>query len=668
VADAVLAAAGDTVKTAKKPAWKHDGPLSVIELELDLGADPATRRRVEQQFSAAFELQQALRRDARNRCRAYWAATHERERTSPKEVRSRLGLTQSGLQNAAYRHIDNSRWMRDHLTKAVGCHMGANMWETSRRHLFPDATGNRHGIPKLGKWWEFTRIAGRARSHTKKQPVWETWRLVGSLDDHLATYGTAATVADAVNIPVGETVFNQPGALPTPVATPRALRGGGWWSYRGPLAVVFTGLPAGDLAMPVRLPQGRGNLERLTHFLADPSHWHKIDLVRIRDRHAPGGWRYQAHLTVLKPGYQAPSTLARRAATPTDRLAGLDANVSNIAAFSTFASTRTALDTLPNAVLAELVTPTVDQERVAAAAKLADRKRQRALDRSRRATNSDQYHRSKKQVERDTRRAAAGLTPKTVEIPGGARKANAAGVPDRAYRRDQLSQTYRTLRSEHAQKAASTVERKKASATEIAADLVSTHGNRWVTEKVNIGNWTRLWGARIAVTTPGRLVAAVKAEVLATGGQWWLASTRTTALSQHCLCRQRETKTLDQRWHSCPHCHLEADRDVLSAALAATVTFTDPTEPSTASVDPTLSTVTARRIGAQKEGHLRSTIAYRETDNAAGRPTRKGRSSAGENDSAGPPRNRKPKPTRWAKEVRRRNSQTTSGAPPGAPL
>ena len=66
-------------------------------------------------------------------------------------------------------------------------------------------------------------------------------------------------------------------------------------------------------------------------FLADPSSWHKIDFVRVRDRKAPGGWRYYAHLLVHHSGYQAPASLARRAQIPTDRRAGVDANVSNLA-------------------------------------------------------------------------------------------------------------------------------------------------------------------------------------------------------------------------------------------------------------------------------------------------------------------------------------------------
>jgi hypothetical protein len=34
--------------------------------------------------------------------------------------------------------------------------------------------------------------------------------------------------------------------------------------------------------------------------------------VRVRDRHAAGGWRYHAHLLTHQPGYQCPATQARR--------------------------------------------------------------------------------------------------------------------------------------------------------------------------------------------------------------------------------------------------------------------------------------------------------------------------------------------------------------------
>ena len=102
----------------------------------------------------------------------------------------------------------------------------------------------------------------------------------------------------------------------------------------GVLAVVFTGLPGGDLVLPVRLPQGAGQWPHLAHFLADPSIWHKIDLVRVRDRKAPGGWRYYAHLLVHHSGYQSAATRARCGETPAGRRAGVDANVSNLSVAS----------------------------------------------------------------------------------------------------------------------------------------------------------------------------------------------------------------------------------------------------------------------------------------------------------------------------------------------
>jgi hypothetical protein len=165
---------------------KYEGPVSVIRLELDV-RDERVRRRLQRQWAAAFRLRRALQRDAQHRCRAYWAAHRER-RADPKGLRERLGLSRKGIEAAAKAHIEASGWMRDHLTKAVGLHLADEIWETIDRHLFADASGRRHGPPRIGLWWEFTRIPGRARSQTKATPVWETYRLVGTLDGHLGAY------------------------------------------------------------------------------------------------------------------------------------------------------------------------------------------------------------------------------------------------------------------------------------------------------------------------------------------------------------------------------------------------------------------------------------------------------------------------------------------------
>ena len=138
------------------------------------------------------------------------------------------------------------------------------------------------------RWYDFTRLPGRARSHTKDRK-WETFRLHGTLDGHRAAY----TGRDGG--------FFQPDRdAPDRAATDI------WWTYEGPLAVVFTGLPSGTLVLPVRLPAAPSNQPILDHHLADPTRWHKIDLVRRRDPTAGGGWRYEAHLMVLTTPYVAP--------------------------------------------------------------------------------------------------------------------------------------------------------------------------------------------------------------------------------------------------------------------------------------------------------------------------------------------------------------------------
>ena len=157
---------------SKAPNFTYDGPVSVLRLELDL-TEERTRRRLERHWGAVFRLRRALQRDAADRCRAYWAARRERA-ADPKAARARLGLSRKAIEAAAKAHIEASGWMRDHLTKAVGQHMADEVWETVDRHVFADSSGRRHGPPRIGSWWDFTRIPGRARSHTKTRPAWET--------------------------------------------------------------------------------------------------------------------------------------------------------------------------------------------------------------------------------------------------------------------------------------------------------------------------------------------------------------------------------------------------------------------------------------------------------------------------------------------------------------
>jgi hypothetical protein len=107
--------------------------------------------------------------------------------------------------------------------------------------------------------------------------------------------------------------------------------------------------------------------------------------------------------------------------------------------------------------------------------------------------------------------------------------------------------------------------------------------------------------------SPGMLVAALASECQATGGRLQRAGTRSTAMSQHCLCGQRVPKTLAQRTHDCPGCGLRADRDIVSAALAACVELADLDDPATARVDYELAHALRMRLACQQEDRAQST-------------------------------------------------------------
>ncbi len=541
----------------------EDG-LAVLRLALDT-CDPLQRDRIETTFSAAYNLYRAVQRDARDRTRAYWAAPRERARDA-SAVRERLGLSKKGLEYAAYAHLDAAPHLRRGITKAVAMHLADSVWAATERHLFPDATGARHGMPRPGGWFDFTRIVGRAQSHTTERK-WETFRLHGSLAGHRAAY----TSADGR--------FGQPDHL-RPVTAPRD----DWWHYTGPLAVVFTGLPIGTLVLPVRLPAAPANQAILDHYLGDPARWHKIDLVRYQDPKAAGGWRYEAHLLVLATPYVSPSTQARRAtaaASTASRRAGIDVNVSNI----TVASHERGRDLQITRVVHD------DSARKAVATRTRRQsRRSQCLDRSRRASNPEQYELSPRQQRHNEQRAARGLPPAQM-IPRGPRKRRGNGAPQSAYRDDTLSTTYRRERAAAACEAAATSQARRELARQIAARFVRDHGCSFVIEDCDLRSWSRRWGRRMAAFTPGLLATALEREAAAvariagrTGGVERV-STRRTALSQHCLCGQRAAKALGDRTHVCGACDLRGDRDAVSATLAACVAIAVPGEPASASLD-----------------------------------------------------------------------------------
>ncbi|MCJ0871627.1 transposase [Streptomyces sp. AP-93] len=543
---------------------------------------------LEKLFGAMWSVKRALQRDARAKVDAYWTAFHEREEHGAKAARQRLGLSREALERCAYKHLEDSGHLKHHASKALAMHIADEVWNGVSRHLFPDATGRRFGRPKVGRRHDFSRIPGRARSHTSENK-WETFRLVGTLRGHASAY------ADG-----GRHALTQPRRMPKPavpdVRVPTgkvtasgkpAARKATWWDHTGPLAVVFAGgteSARGDLVLPVRIPQQPGQWTRVQHFLSSPGRWHKVDLVRRRKASAPGDWVYEAHLMVLGPGYTSPSVRTMRArAAQLDRVGGVDGNVSNLSVVS--------FPALAGAMLAIVAGQPVAAERLL----------RNAVGPGGAGTAGHGH----------------GLGPQTLlGAPGGlldlllrqpvlrgVRRTTGALQRPRTVppllrlllQQDLLGSGERDLGGEGlasgeiAEQAASTAEHRRHRARLVACEIISAHGPALVVEDCDIRTWYRLWGKRLSQTTPGMLVSALKAECEAAGGRMVRVSTWSTALSQHCLCGERVSKSLRDREHKCTACGLTGKRDLVSAALAAFVRFTDVADPKTAYLDTTAS-------------------------------------------------------------------------------
>lgn len=128
----------------KGERWKRgqDTELAVIRLPLDVH-NLDDLHRLEQLYSAMWSVRRALQRDARAAVDAYWAGDVRRE-VDAKAWRQTLGLSREGMERRGYRHMEASRHLAHHVTKALVMHQADEVFETAvSRHLFPDATGRR---------------------------------------------------------------------------------------------------------------------------------------------------------------------------------------------------------------------------------------------------------------------------------------------------------------------------------------------------------------------------------------------------------------------------------------------------------------------------------------------------------------------------------------------
>lgn len=162
------------------------------------------------------------------------------------------------------------------------------------------------------------------------------------------------------------------------------------------------------------------------------------------------------------------------------------------------------------------------------------RREQRAQDRSRRATNSDNYNED-------------GTVKK------GSRKWNRSNRYKKRQKR--IAECQRTLAAT-----------RKKQHGEMCNKILSI-GNIIKTEKLSYRSFQKNYGRSVTVRAPGMLVEQLIRKAANAGGRVEDINTRKTKLSQTCICGAVVKKPLKQRHHACI-CGAKSQRDLFSAYLA----------------------------------------------------------------------------------------------------
>src|SRR5258708_337372 len=97
-------------------------------------------------------------------------------------------------------------------------------------------------------------------------------------------------------------------------------------------------------------------------------------------------------------------------------------------------------------------------------------------------------------------------------------------------------------------------------------------GNIIKTEKLSYRAFQKMYGRSVGFRAPGLFVAHLRRKAANAGAEVYEFNTRTTRLSQTCLCGATEKKPLSLRWHVCECGVGPIQRDLFSAWLACFVT------------------------------------------------------------------------------------------------
>jgi transposase len=129
-------------------------------------------------------------------------------------------------------------------------------------------------------------------------------------------------------------------------------------------------------------------------------------------------------------------------------------------------------------------------------------------------------------------------------------------------------------RQRHTRMALSEIQRKQAAQRKSLhgqlANQVLAMGHTIRTEKLSYRAFQKVYGKSVGFRAPGLFISILRRKAVSAGGAVEEFPTRTTRLSQVCICGAVEKKPLTQRWHRCG-CGVLAQRDLFSAFLARCV-------------------------------------------------------------------------------------------------
>lgn len=159
---------------------------------------------------------------------------------------------------------------------------------------------------------------------------------------------------------------------------------------------------------------------------------------------------------------------------------------------------------------------------------------QRKMDRSRRATNPNNY--------------------------------NADGTVKKGKKKWNSSKSYLKTRSAKADKERKLADHRKSLHGDLVNNILQT-GDVFKLERLSYRAFQKLFGSSVGKRAPGMFVSHLKSKAERAGGQVVEIPTHSTKLSQTCQCGRVKKKKLKERVHNCV-CGIQMQRDLYSALLA----------------------------------------------------------------------------------------------------